>query len=136
MRTPAAILGALLLTGCSFLAGGSGEFTVEGTTYRIDKLSCFRSPEGLTITGSANSSSLYVRMTDATRPEVDAVQLGAGDIATLAMGDGEGRMTVQRSDKRFELNGALLHTSDSANAAAGTEEPFTAVIECAEIRDL
>lgn len=134
MRTTAAILGALLLTGCSFLAGGSGEFTVEGTTYSIDKLSCFRTPDGLTLTGSASSSLLMVRLTDAPRPEALQLELGAGNAATMQMQ--EGSISVQRTGDRFEFDGMLVHTSDSANAAEGTEEPFTAVIECAEIRDL
>lgn len=135
MRMPAALVGAFLLTGCSFLAGGSGEFTVEGTTYGIDKLSCFRTQEGLTLTASAKSSQLYVRLTDKPRPEVLDLQIGAAAVATFELPEGE-RVSVQRTEDRFELNGVLVHTSDSSNAAAGTEEPFTAVIECADIRNL
>ena len=135
-RLPAIALGTLLLSGCSFLAGGSGEFTVEGTTYKIDKISCFRGAEALALTASASSSSLMITMTDAPQPEVQRVQLGAAGTATFAMGDGEGSMSVQREEDRFEFSGTLLHTNQSANAAEGTEEPFTAVIECAEIRDL
>lgn len=138
MRTPAIALGAVLLTGCSFLAGGSGEFTVEGTTYRLDKVSCFRAKDGLALNASASSSSLVVTMTDAPQPEARTVQLGAAGTVTMDMreGEGAGHLAVQRTGDKFELSGVLVHTKESQNASAGTEEPFTAVIECAEIRNL
>ncbi|WP_432558469.1 lipoprotein LpqH [Granulicoccus sp. GXG6511] len=125
------VVPAVLLSGCGLIGGSSGEFEVEGESYRASRVECGRTDGRIVATLTAGAAAMQVVMTDGPEATVEAIHAGQrGGPALLEMADGTGQAEVVRTEDRFELSGVLVHTQHSQNAPVGKEEEFTASFTC------
>ena len=128
---PAVGVAALALSGCSLIAGGSGQFQVEGQTYKASSIKCEKRPDGLLLTLESGAASAKVAVTDEPQPKAIAVVMGSKSQASMMMRAEEniGRAVVTRSNKTFVVNGNLERVSQNGQPGGGAED-FTLTVTC------
>lgn len=125
-----------LLAGCALVSGGSGEFTVEGRTYRADRVECGRGDGEISISARSGPAAMDVRLTEADPPTITRVASGAaGSPPLLLMESERGQADLVRTGDTFRISGVLIHTEHSQNAAEGKDEEFSASFTCTSFRD-
>ncbi|MDO5683255.1 MAG: lipoprotein LpqH, partial [Propionibacteriaceae bacterium] len=78
---------------------------------------------------TAGAAAMAITLSDDPQPKVVAINTGQRGGPPL-LESADGRAEVVRTGDAFEVTGALVHTQHSQNAAAGTEEEFTASFTC------
>ncbi|OYO20787.1 hypothetical protein CGZ93_11150 [Enemella dayhoffiae] len=130
---PVSVLAFGLLSGCSLINGGSGQFEVEGETYQASSIKCERKEGGILITMDSGPAQTQVGVTEDQQPKVVGVVMGAKGQPTMMMRaqDNTGRAVVSRSANTFLVSGTLVRVAEG-KPAGGTEE-FKITVSCNKI---
>lgn len=127
----AAALGvaATMLGGCSIIAGGSGQFDIEGRTYKVTEVSCTVEDQHLDVRVRAGAALLELTL-DEPAHETGRVVLGGFGRATYASESGE--FQVVQEGNRFRVTGKARGLGGQVEGRE--DEPFTADITCRTIK--
>ncbi|GAB3624096.1 hypothetical protein GCM10027418_21800 [Mariniluteicoccus endophyticus] len=130
-RWQAAALGvaATILGGCSIIAGGSGQFVIEGRTYKVTGVTCTVENQQLDVRVRAGNALLELTLEEPAH-ETGRVLLGGFGTATYASESGE--FEVVQEGNRFRVTGKARGLGGEAEGR--TDEPFTADITCRTIK--